>query len=165
MYWKKIIGRDIRHHSCYYYSDFFSEWLERFKRQGDYVLGQLFAKEIAYTIERLKPDIVIPIPSSTEHYQRRGFNQVVVMLAFASIGYQELIGIKQTQQGAQGSKSKQERLNAEMPFFLEKNSKELLINRSVLLVDDVYTTGKTLHEAARLIIPYAKTIETFSLCR
>ena len=162
--WRKRYGQDYQHHSCFYYNDFFSEWLERFKRQGDYILGQLFTKEIRQSIQIIQPDIVVPIPSSAIHLEARGFNQVAVMLEFAGIPYQCLLELT-VSSGPQSQKTRQERLESKIAFEVRENVGQHLSECSILLVDDVYTTGATLHQAAYILAPYAKQIETFSLCR
>ncbi|MGX7030004.1 ComF family protein [Vagococcus zengguangii] len=162
--WRNIYGCDYQHHSCFYYNKFFSEWLERFKRQGDYVLGQIFAKEIARAVIDIHPDLVVPMPSATAHLAERGFNQVAVMLEFAGVSYIEPLVMTESS-GSQSKKTREERLRAIINFELKEDYRSVLTQRSILLVDDVYTTGTTLHRAAHALAPYVKKIETFSLCR
>ena len=48
----------------------------------------------------------------------------------------------------QSEKTRQERLQLKQPFKIREG---LVIPRKVLLVDDVYTTGATLHLAAKAL--------------
>ena len=54
----------------------------------------------------------------------------------------------------QSEHSKEERRKNLKDAFLVKISSDKIINRSVLLVDDIYTTGSTVNECARALIYY-----------
>lgn len=64
---------------------------------------------------------------------------------------------------AQSSKNRQERLNSQQCFTLVK---DVLLPEKILLIDDVYTTGKTLQLARELLLEAGvKEVLTFSLAR
>lgn len=64
---------------------------------------------------------------------------------------------------AQSSKNRQERLNSQQCFIL---AKDVLLPEKILLIDDVYTTGKTLQLARELLLEAGvKEVLTFSLAR
>lgn len=66
---------------------------------------------------------------------------------------------------AQAKKTKEERMLMPQPFEVNVD-KTKIINKEIILVDDVYTTGRTMFHAAECLLPYQpKTIRTFTLAR
>lgn len=124
----------------------------RMKYQRTRSIGRLLAGYLASRLPYLPEDTIItPIPTASQRVRRRGYDQSVIMAKeFAQlrrlrytpllrrIGQIELIG-----------KRRLERLKQ-----MEKNlmlDKSLPPAASVLLIDDVLTTGATLEAAARLL--------------
>nr|WP_302622239.1 phosphoribosyltransferase family protein [Bacillus velezensis] len=64
----------------------------------------------------------------------------------------------------QSKKSKTERLSAEKKFSAAENSAE---GMNVILIDDIYTTGATLHQAAEVLLTAGKasSVSSFTLIR
>lgn len=77
----------------------------------------------------------------------RGFNQVKGLLGGCTIT--EVLVHQHKDKLAQSHKSRTERLATPQPFLL-KNAARVL-NERVILVDDIYTTGRTLYHAAVLL--------------
>ncbi|WP_331435273.1 phosphoribosyltransferase family protein [Bacillus sp. SA1-12] len=64
----------------------------------------------------------------------------------------------------QSKKSRMERLAAENVFSYASSSK--IEDKQILLVDDIYTTGSTLRNAAKLLVDNgAKTVFSLTLIR
>ena len=56
-------------------------------------------------------------------------------------------------------------MRLQQPFAIQKKTKKIK-NCSVILVDDIYTTGRTLFHAAAVINDcYPKSLNTFTLAR
>ncbi|MBD3311664.1 MAG: hypothetical protein GF349_04220 [Candidatus Magasanikbacteria bacterium] len=95
-------------------------------------------------------DYIVPIPLHHKRRAERGFNQAEVLSNIVSffIGVpvnEILIRRKKTKQQARlGRKERIE--NLDKAFSIKKNVD--LTNKKILLVDDVYTTGVTMQEAA-----------------
>jgi ComF family protein len=105
-----------------------------------------------------KPDfsdfILVPIPLSKKKLKRRGFNQaeeIAKELAeFLKIPLISdcLIKTKETKDQVELSE-KERKENVKGAFFIK--NKEKIVGKNVLLVDDVFTTGATIEEAARVL--------------
>ena len=79
----------------------------------------------------------------------------------AGLPYQHLL--EKQDAIAQSSKNREERLNSQQCFTLVK---DVCLPDEILLIDDVYTTGKTLQLARELLLEAGvKEVLTFSLAR
>ena len=95
--------------------------------------------------------IIIPVPLSQSRQVERGFNQAELLadnLPF-EILRSVAIKVKDTPQQAR-THSKNERIDHMRDAFLIKNPSAIL-GRTILLVDDVATTGATLCELAKTL--------------
>ena len=122
----------------------------RYKRYGDYILCHVLVE----LIDNLPvADYYVPVPSSPSHLERRGFDTI------RSI-YQNLVPltnllIKNDNEKAQGEKNRNERLLTKQTFLAIKKEN---INGKILLLDDIYTTGRTLYHARDALL------EVYSNC-
>ena len=96
---------------------------------------------------------IVPVPLFPKREEERGFNQAAVIGHLASnvwhLNYEDLlIRVKDT--GQQVGKKREERLKAMEGAFEIKN-RSMTNVKSVLLVDDVWTTGATLRECAKVL--------------
>ncbi len=103
------------------------------------------------TVENILP-CLIPIPLSKKRERWRGFNQSVILAqglakTFQYPLQQELIRKKQGK--TQVSLNKQERLQNIRDAFVWTG--DSLLGKTILLIDDLTTTGATLNEAARVL--------------
>jgi ComF family protein len=96
----------------------------------------------------------IPIPISKSKIKRRGYNQSNLLgqglSAFYSIPILEDVLIKVKETKSQVNLSKKERTENLAGAFLIKDS-ELIKSKIIFLVDDVFTTGATMEEAAKTL--------------
>lgn len=160
---KKYPLYPLKHECLYYYNDWMAEWLEKFKFKGDFQLARCFQQELKIFLKQQNYEMIVPIPLSKERQQARGFNQVEALLYFADIQYADILE-KRLDTLPQSSKTRQERLD--MPQIFSLKSGQSVFQKKVLLVDDVYTTGRTLlHGVDCLYLSGAKLVHTFSLAR
>jgi ComF family protein len=105
-----------------------------------------------------KPDfsdfILVPIPLNKKKLKRRGFNQaeeiakeLAIFLKIPLIS-DCLIKTKETKDQVELSE-KERKENVKGAFFIK--NKEKIAGKNVLLIDDVFTTGATIEEAARVL--------------
>ncbi|MED1740744.1 ComF family protein [Bacillus swezeyi] len=135
--------------SVYLYNSFMKETLSRFKFRGDAALVSAFAPSFIRTFQkhfRQTRFALVPIPLSEERKIERGFNQAERLASL--LKRPVLHPLIRTENEKQSKKSRAERLKQKTVFKTDKGSVKGL---SVLLIDDLYTTGATLHHAARCL--------------
>lgn len=148
--------------SLYVYNPFLQDLLARYKFRGDYILAKLFSEELRLKMSKKdKKDIITPIPLSLERLLERGFNQAEALIKEAGLTSTELLTRIHTEK--QSKKSRHDRIHAKQIFQLNKPS---ITGKSILLIDDIYTTGSTLRHAAKLLIENgAKSVESITIAR
>jgi len=114
-------------------------------------------------------DLVVPIPLHRKKLRERGFNQAELIAKVVAQHLQvrltkgNLKRIKATV--TQTSLDRKERRRNLREAFTVKNRDEFQA-KNVLLVDDVYTTGTTIKEAARVLKEArVKDVYVFALAR
>lgn len=162
MRWEEMNPKILPQHTAIYsYNEFARKYMDQFKFQGDILLADIFSLVLQ---KKLKPyqktHCIVPIPLSPTGQKTRGFNQVERLLTQANIPYENLL-VQTKQYQKQSSKNRNERMKTQQPFSLRENR---IIEKPILIVDDVYTTGRTIFHARELLEPLART-ESFSLFR
>ncbi len=110
-------------------------------------LGKVFGSELKQLGFGSAIDFIIPVPLHPARIRKRGYNQSAKFaegLGHAlSLPWDESISIRKWSTKTQTNKSKQERWeNVKNVFSIREGS--LVKGKSILLVDDVITTGATL---------------------
>lgn len=140
----------LNHKALFTYNELAKEYMKQLKFQGDLVLAQLFNEKINQTLKSYqKTHHIVPIPISKESMQARGFNQVKLMLEKSEINYENWLShIGDGQR--QASKNRKERLQSKQFLIIALEPSEFeKINKPILIVDDVYTTGRTILHAKK----------------
>jgi ComF family protein len=135
------------------------EAIHLFKYQGQSALGEILGRRMA---EHDYPDfqistctLIIPVPLHVKRLRERGFNQSLILAKAIARQYAiplDFTSLKRhiyTQ--PQVSLGKMDRqANVRGAFVMKKPGH--LAGEKILLVDDVYTTGSTLNECARILV-------------
>lgn len=156
---------DFHHEALFSYNQAMQEWFEEYKFKGNYTLRYSFVPFLRTYFKKKKNILVIPMPLSKERMSVRGFNQVEGLLEAADIVYQPYL-MRVTDGVSQVQKTRKERLTLKQPFELTKEGQKAVSNKDILLVDDIYTTGRTIFHAAQVILEnHPSNLYTFSIAR
>lgn len=135
--------------------------MANFKYEGCTADASFFAKELlrfhGAEIERWRTEAIIPVPIHRRKKWFRGYNQAAVLadelgeLLQLPVLSDALLRTRYTKP-QKGLDSKQRAANVSGAFALkEKGENALCSLRSVLLVDDIYTTGATLEACGDIL--------------
>lgn len=129
-----------------------------FKYNGKNHLYKLFGRLMVESIvdnDLEYVDMVVPIPLHRDREKRRGFNQATLLAKYISkdidieLVTNNLIRSKKTK--ALNQLDRTERMkNISGVFDIKDES--IFIQKKILLVDDIYTTGTTVDECAKLLL-------------
>ena len=139
------------------YDKYMKESVARFKYSGRREYGDYFVSEVLYhygsQLKQLELDAILPIPLHKEKQRFRGFNQAEILARVIGkkLGIpvipEMLVRNKKTL--PQKDLSAAERLKNLSGAFAAGEIPEGI--RSVILVDDIYTTGSTIEACARAL--------------
>lgn len=126
----------------------------RFKYQGRREYARYYGRELAKAyggwMAGRQIDGLVPIPLSAKKQRQRGFNQAALIAREVSrctgIAVYENLLFRVRDTRAQKELNSQERKNNLKRAFKTKANKVQLDH--ILLIDDIYTTGSTMNEAA-----------------
>ncbi|MFD1926865.1 ComF family protein [Sporosarcina siberiensis] len=146
--------------SLYTYNEAMRDYLHQFKFLQDIALSSVFANELRVHLP--KDAVIVPIPMHREKRIVRTFAQVDELLNSAGVPFVHLL--EKTGTEVMGEKTKAGRLTMK-PLF--KLIGPLAIEqKTVILVDDIYTTGTTLRHAATVLKEAgAERVEAVTLIR
>lgn len=144
--------------------------LHRVKYRRDFGMGEMLATEMLPYVNRLgwKVDLVVPVPLGARRFRERGYNQVTSFarpLALAqrwTLSPNALKRVRETQTQVDLSASERVK-NVEDAFVADWKRVD---GKSVLVLDDVSTTGATLNScASALIRGGAKVVYALTIAR
>jgi ComF family protein len=128
------------------------------KYQGVIELADPLGKLLAQTYQRhhLQADIVLPVPLHPERQRQRGFNQATLLARACArqlgIPWDERLLIRRRATSSQvGLTASERRANVAAAFSLPSSTRRIR-ERTILLIDDVSTTGATLEACARPLL-------------
>ncbi|MBS1538849.1 MAG: ComF family protein [Bacteroidetes bacterium] len=141
------------------------------KYRGISRLGVDFGREIGETMKHLgnvNLDVIIPVPIHHARVRERGYNQAE-RIAFGisqvlSIPIEKDALVRSRYTLSQTKLSAIEREKNVVDVFRGGTAKSKIINKNVLLVDDVFTTGATLNSCATTLLELgAKKVDVATL--
>lgn len=157
-----------KNRAVFQYNSFMKEIISQWKYRGDYHLIEIFKPYILEVFDQhfSKLDsnfVMIPIPLTEERLYERAFNQseaIAKIISKKSI-IPSILKRDPTKTEKQSKKSKRARLESNNPFYLETG-----LNKTAVIVDDIYTTGTTIYHAAKTLkLAGCPHVNSFTLIR
>jgi len=134
------------------------EAIHRFKYNGQYYLRHLLAEWLmeAWNDSRLcdpRPDGIVAVPLHPARKRARGFNQSAVLAKIVSqqTGIPLVSGLERIRFTPSQTQFHRPQRIENLRFAFKMRQTERVQNRHLLLIDDVLTTGSTVHECARAL--------------
>lgn len=155
--------------------------IHRFKYAGKIqlakLLGELMLNAYKRFWDRETFDLILPVPLHAKKFRKRGFNQSYLMIhswkstsnplasELSAIATHTDVLIKSKETIPQTGLGRQQRLKNIKGAFRVLDP-EKVVARKVLLVDDVYTTGATVNECARVLLETgAEIVDVLTVAR
>lgn len=145
-----------------------------------YSQSELSSKQLARLIyqktvlKKIDFDFLVPIPLHWTRYSKRGYNQSYVISKELS----KLLGIpllnilkrnrKTSYQSTLSFEKRQENLKDvfDIKYRYKKNAKDILKNKNIMIVDDLFTTGATLKNSSKFLFKFKpNSINAVVACR
>ena len=147
------------HRSSGLYEGALKEAIHTFKYGGVFPLVRVFGDLLQPTFQTLSQDypvdVMIPVPLHIRRLRERGFNQALLLVKELNrrigIPYEERALKKIKDTPVQIALKKRERRKNLTGVFQVKDTGTIK-GKSVVLVDDVYTTGATVNECSRALL-------------
>lgn len=144
--------------AAYYRKSALREAIHTFKYDEIFDLKKELGKILIKTLFdrwKQKSTILVPVPLAWSRKASRGFNQTELLAQEISKVFGWLIcdclkRIKHTKPQVVLS-GKERQKNVKGVFVFKKDFRESFKNKTILLIDDVYTTGSTLQECAKVL--------------
>lgn len=115
-------------------------------------------------------DIIIPVPISNKRKKTRGYNQSELIASklakqMKNLKYTSKVLYKKKDTLPQSTLDKEKRIENIKGVYYIKNE-QILKNKKVLLIDDIFTTGSTVNECSKILKQAgAKEIGIFTLAK
>ena len=131
------------------------EILHQLKYRNQERVGGILADWVTERMEITeKPDLLINIPLHPKKLKERGYNQLHLftekLAEYYEIPFRHDLLQRESYHKAQAQKNKADRGETKYQFSLS----EIVENKHVLLIDDIYTTGNTMSAAAWEILKH-----------
>jgi len=158
------------HRACYIYSDVIRDMIHdiKFRSQRHIAqgLGHLLAE--AFQDADITADYILPVPLHPSKKRSRGFNQATILSRPLSVSLgiplvEKMIKrIKKTlPQSGLSVPSREQNLSQAFTYSGKKYS---AANKSILIIDDIFTSGATMNTCAKLLIEHgAREVNCLSL--
>jgi ComF family protein len=148
-----------------------SNAIQQFKYHRDLSIGKTLSVLAAshYPFFAKAYDVIIPVPLHLERLRWRGFNQALLLSRTIGATYGIVVDpflLERNRPTAPQTQltGKERYTNVKGAFFVSTPAQ--VKDKRVLLVDDVYTSGATVHECARTLTKAgALVVDVFTLAR
>lgn len=167
-----------KHIYLFKYDGWIRERIIKYKFRNNAYLYRLFLELIIETNNENNLfnnyDYIIPVPISKKRKKERGYNQSELMAKgitkqINNISLARIIDKKIDNKAQSTLNQKERESNVKGAYVV--NEKEIakfkdIVNKKILLIDDIFTTGNTVNEAARVLRYYGiKSIDIFTIAK
>lgn len=158
--------------TCVRYSVRERELVHDFKYHGKAYLGEplgeLMCERLRY--ENFREDLIVPVPMYPAKERKRGYNQAALLAKQVARShgkpcFPHLLRRTRDTEPMSRLTAEQRRANAATVFCVRGGLEHLVFEKTVLLIDDVFTTGSTADACARVLMAAGATrvfIATFA---
>lgn len=131
------------------------------------VMGWMMADKIK--AEGMEIDLILPVPLYGDKEKERGFNQATILSKYISkkskIPFNIDVLTRTRNTKVMHNLTKRERQENVTDAFKVLNN-GVIINKNILLVDDILTTGSTVNECSKILLNFgAKTVTVLTFAR
>ena len=155
------------------YTGIFRKALHRFKYQWKHCLATPLGTLMARRMESFFSDgtyhCMVPVPLHPRRLRKRGFNQALVLARVLSRIYHipldrdNLVRTRWTQSQV-GLSERERKDNVKGAFAVLESAR--ITQRTILLLDDIYTSGSTVDECSKVLITAgARQVDVLTLAR
>lgn len=146
--------------SLYVYNESMQAIIARFKYRGDYVLASIFADDVRHMAVAAACDLICAVPLPPTRLAERRFNQSEALIEAAGLRHVPLISRSESEK--QAKRSRMERITAAQTFYPIGRAD----GKSVLVIDDIYTTGATIRLVAKALMEAgASSVKSITIAR
>ena len=165
----------VKGYSLWVYDKRMQDSIAAFKYKNKKEYAVFYVEELlenySEAIEKITPDVLIPIPLHSGKRRQRGFNQAEIIAKgigkVLEIPVLSDLLVRKKETAPQKGLNDRERAKNLVKAFCVSNTyekKQLHINK-VILVDDIYTTGSTIEACTKVLLAYGvKEVYYISLC-
>lgn len=155
----------------YYYENSIASGVNRFKDYGFPELSRRMGYEMFLQINEqysdIDFDIITYVPITERKERKRGYNQSELLAneisGYMNIPVKKLVSKIRTTPQQKRIGARQRRVNLRGSFDICENAN--VINKTILLIDDIKTTGSTINECAYVVNAYgAKAVYAAAFC-
>ena len=154
------------------YDDFTNRLVVPYKLMERTELATLFSNIMLQTLlkQNWNIDYITPVPLHSKRQRKRHYNQAALLSAKLArkrgYAHKADLLIRHRFTKPQGEMGKRRYANVKGAFTLNPDHQDNLKNKTILLIDDVYTTGATAEQCAKVLKKHgAKKVFVLTLCR
>lgn len=156
----------------FYYEDLARRGVVRFKKYRHFggldTLAKLVAEQVKKDYSDVLFDYAVGIPSTKHSLRERGYNQTVLLgkrvAKLLDIPFRDDILVRVFETKPQKGMSRTERIGNVAGAY-DVSDPQLVEHKSILIIDDVFTTGATANECAKMLKIFgARRVYGASIC-
>ncbi len=157
--------------SVFSYTSESKDLILKFKHTDSLHSAPVFATWMARALDEIENPLCIPVPLHWTRLFMRTYNQAALLACgiakLKGLTYTPSLLIRKHRTPSQGHLSKKDRQkNVSRAFCVPPSKRPQLDKRTLLLVDDVYTSGATLNACAKVLLKAgAKEVHALTLAR